>query len=78
MLIENMGMGMGMGMGFDDLFDQQLENTGFLHISYLSSGVIVAAVFATSILVGPILWFALRDRRRRRSQRPLCHQFRRQ
>lgn len=52
-------------MGFS-AFDDQLRFTGLLDIEYLPSSVIVLAVFLTSLVVGPLLWFVLRGRSRRR------------
>lgn len=47
------------------MFDDTLANTGFLRVEFLSSGVVVVAVFVTSLLVGPALWLILSRRRRR-------------
>lgn len=61
MFIDDMGFG-----GPNGFYDDVLSNTGFLQISYLPSWVIGLAVLATALLVGPILWFVLRSRKRRR------------
>ncbi len=47
-------------------YDEVLGSTGFLQVSYLPSWVIGLAVLLTALLVGPVLWWALRSRRRRR------------
>lgn len=47
-------------------YDEVLGSTGFLQVSYLPSWVISLAVLLTALLVGPVLWWVLRSRRRRR------------
>lgn len=59
--IDDMGVG-----GTDGPYDEILGSIGFLQISYLPSSVIGLSVLLTALLVGPILWWALRSRLRRR------------
>lgn len=54
------------GFGDVNFFNEQLRYTRFLKISYLPSWVIIVSVFVTALLVGPLLWFLLRSRSRRR------------
>ena len=56
---------MGFG-GSDTFYDEVLGSIGFLQVSYLPSWVIGLAVLLTALLVGPVLWWSLRSRRRRR------------
>ncbi len=56
------GVDMGMGMGgFVDW-----DFLGLIRVGFLPTWVIALSVFGTALVAGPLVWFALRDRRRRR------------
>ena len=52
--------------GPDGMWNDMLGGVGFLQVSYLPAWVIGLAVLVTALLVGPVLWWALRSRKRRR------------
>lgn len=49
------------GFGFVDW-----EFLGLIRVGFLPTWVIALSVFGTALLAGPLMWFLLRDRRRRR------------
>lgn len=44
----------------------QLGEVGLIEVSFLPATVVIVAVFGTALLAGPVLWFAFRNRDRRR------------